>query len=708
MSGTKFTLPNLRTMLILLVAVSVIAVMPLAAQDESRILVAGTTLSGSLSPDTTAASYVFDAGANSTAQVTLDNVSGGALALHLSDINGKTIAAAVDSGVGSVSLSDVALSSGGRYFVFVYFAPGSGAQDTAYDLSFDLAVGDSAVEAEAVAEEVPDLILLGAGVDVRLTWSGAADLNLEVRGPTGQSLHWNSRTTDDGGVFGFDANGLCQVISPSPVETATWQPGFLPTGSYEIIIYYKEACDTVTGSVPFTVEVSVNGIASGTIGNVLSPGAVGQENVFVARFVVGGDGTAIVSAGGFNPSSSLTLVPNSYDSNTDTPTPIARDVPVVGVISNAQPFVTYSFAGAADELISLDMQATGQNLDTMLQILDPSGKVVHVNDDVSASLTDSVVANARLLSSGAYTIIATRYAKDFGGTEGGYQLTLSGSSSDVATQISSLNLPQGDIEVSLFWSTGADLQLLVRDPIGESVFDDNPFATSGGILQIAGNVNCIPAASGAPASYIYWPQGRMRPGTYEVEVWYQNPCSELPPAVDFTLLVEVGGVLVANARQFPQQGQRFVTNFTIQPSGVTVAGDGGFIDAGSSSLAYQQEALDAPAIESGRPVTGTISAVNTFDVYSFNGAAGQTVTISMAAVSQTLDTNLYLISPGGREIAANDDGDPVQLGTSGRTTDSLISGYVLTENGPFTIVATRYANQYGGTIGVYQLTLDQN
>ena len=52
------------------------------------------------------------------------------------------------------------------------------------------------------------------------------------------------------------------------------------------------------------------------------------------------------------------------------------------------------------------MQATGQNLDTMLQILDPSGKVVHVNDDVSASLTDSVVANVRLLSSGTYTIIA--------------------------------------------------------------------------------------------------------------------------------------------------------------------------------------------------------------------------------------------------------------------------------------------------------------
>ena len=206
MSGTKFTLPNLRTMLILLVAVSVIAVMPLAAQDQSRNLVAGTTLSGSLSPDTTAASYVFDAGANSTAQVTLDNVSGGALALHLSDINGKTIAAAVDSGVGSVSLSDIALSSGGRYFVFVYFAPGSGAQDATYDLSFDLTAGDSAVEAEAVAEEVPDLILLGAGVDVTL--------DLEWRGRFESGSAWSDRTNRCIGIRVRPMTAVSSALTP--------------------------------------------------------------------------------------------------------------------------------------------------------------------------------------------------------------------------------------------------------------------------------------------------------------------------------------------------------------------------------------------------------------------------------------------------------------------------------------------------------------
>ena len=560
---------------------------------------------------------------------------------------------------------------------------------------------------EASAAE-PQLILLGAGIDVRLNWNGAADLNLEVRDPTGQALHWNSRATTNGGVFGFDANGLCQVISGAPEESAIWQPGFLSTGSYEVIVYYEQACDTLTGTVPFQLEVMVDGASAGQVETLLSPSGAAGKNVYVTRFEIAADGSADLSIGGAYPDANLTLLPAGFDIASVVATPIVRDVPVRGEISNEQPFLTYSFVGAADELISVDMQAIGPNLDTLLQILDPAGKVVNVNDDAFGGTTDSSIANARLLSAGAYTIIASRYAKDIGGTEGAFQITLSGPTSDVAGQLTSLNLPQGDIEVSLFWSTNADLQLLVRDPAGESVFDDNPLVVSGGILQEAGNVNCVPAATGSPVSYIYWPPGTIRPGTYEVEVWYQNACSELPPAVDFTLLIEVNGQVVADAREFPQAGQRYVTNFTVTPAGAAFAGDAGFIDAGSRTLAYQDEAFDAPLIESGQNLTGVISAENPFDVYRFNGVAGESVTISMLAATQTLDTNLYLISPGDRQIAANDDADPVLLGATGRKTDSLISGFVLTENGPYTIIATRYANQYGGTLGVYSLTLRVN
>jgi hypothetical protein len=52
----------------------------------------------------------------------------------------------------------------------------------------------------------------------------------------------------------------------------------------------------------------------------------------------------------------------------------------------------------------------------------------------------------------------------------------------------------------------------------------------------------------------------------------------------------------------------------------------------------------------------------------------------------------------GIEIAANDDANE-------GTTDSLISNILLTEDGTYTVIATRYGTVYGGTAGPYTLTL---
>ncbi|MCY4017811.1 MAG: hypothetical protein OXG39_00235 [Chloroflexi bacterium] len=698
--------------IIALVAVLVLVLAPASGQDVARILAPGSTLSDNLGPSATATSYVFDAALGAVATIRVDSANGQALGLLLSDANGNVIARALDeAGSGSAAIEGAVLATGGRYFVVVYLAPGSAATDSNFDIALDIGAPEDAEAPEAQSDDpaatTPSQVLIAAGIEVRLTWSGAVDMNLQVRDPSGETLYWDSRVTNNGGVFGFDANGLCQVLSPSPEETATWQPGFLPTGSYEVLIFYREACDSSAGSIPFAVDVTVDNALAGTISGVLSPPLQGQDSVYVARFEVDSEGGATVSAGDVYPDSSLTRLPTGFDIATNIPVAIGRDSPVTGALSNEAPFQTYSFTGAAGEVISVSMQAVGPNLDTLLQIVDENGSVVGVNDD-AAGTTDSLISNARLLRSGSFTIIATRYGKELGGTEGQFQLTLGGPASDAPAELTTLELPMGDIEVTLVWGTNADLQLLVRDPIGGSVFDDIPFGSSGGILQEVGNVNCIPAASGAPVSYIYWPPGRMRPGTYEVEVWYQNACSELPPPVDFTLAIAVGGETIALERQFPLVNQRFVTNFTVLPDGRASAGDGGFIDGGSALIPYQSEAFDAPVIAAGETVSGTISPSNTFDVFNFQGAAGETVTIRMSAAAQVLDTSVFLISPSGVEIAANDDGDPTLLGTSGFATDSIISGLALTENGPYTIVATRYAAQFGGTIGNYSLTLEKN
>ncbi len=676
--------------------------LPVTAQDGGNVLGPDVAAAGGLTAEVSAIAYVFDAAPGAVATLSLSG-QGSPLALLLSDSVGNTVAQAAGTvAAGALDLADVSLSAGGTYHAFVYFAPGSVLTDTNYELTLAITAG-AAEPADAGATTVQDsLVLLSAGIEVRLSWSGAADLNLEVRDPTGESLHWDSRTTSNGGIFGFDANGLCQVVSDNSVETATWQPGFLPAGSYEIIVYYESACNDQAGSIPFFADVQVDGALSGQVSGTLLPPAAGQSSVYVARFEIAADGSAAVSPGGAYPSTSLNILPSGYAAAASIAQPLTRGTAVSGFITNAQSLVAYRFTGAAGEIVSIDMRALGPNLDTLLQLVDPAGVVVDINDDAGGT-TNSSIVNARLLSSGSYTIVATRYGKELGGTVGQFELTLTGATADVSVQTSALSLPQGDIEVSLYWSTGADLQLLVRDPVGESVYDDNPSVASGGILAEDGNVNCVPAESGTPVSHIYWPPGRMRPGTYEVEVWYQNTCSDQPPPVDFALVIEVNGIPLVNQIQFPLPGQRYLTNFSIDPLGAASAGEAGFIDAGSRTLAYQSEAFDPPPIAFGQPVTGVISGDNPFDVYGFNGVAGTTISISMA--SQTLDTNLYLISPGDRELAANDDADPNLLGATGRSTDSLISEFVLPDNGPYAIIATRYGNQYGGTIGAYTLTL---
>jgi len=713
--------------LFVLICTLLLSLPPVFSQDETRVLLPGITVDDSLSATATASSYVFDATAGTTATITVVSSGGQPFGLLLSGPTGNVVSQATDTdGIGAVQVENILLAENGRYFVAVYFAPG--AQDlTAGAYNITLAVNEIAEPVEAtpapttapevttevaqptdaaVVEDIPEQILLANGIEVTLDWTGNADMNLQVRDPSGETLFWDSRTTTNGGSFGFDANGLCEIIADTPTETATWQPGFLPTGSYEILVFYRQSCDATVGAVPFTISVSVDGVESGTAQGNLLPPIQGQDSVFLSRFEIGADGTATVGAGGVYPDSSLNLLPTAFDVATDGPTAIQIDTPIIGEITNANIYQTYSFTGTAGQIVSVDMQAQGPNLDTLVQVVDATGALVGVNDD-SNQTTNSFIANLRLLNDGVYTIVATRYGKELGGTEGQYQLILSGASSEIAPELTEFQLPQGDIEVTLLWNTAADLQLLVRDPVGEAVFDDVPFINSGGVLQENGNVGCTVADTAQPLSYVYWPAGRIRPGTYEVEVWYQNPCSDLPAPVEFVLVLEVAGETIAVKRRVPLVNQRYITNFTIDPSGTATAGEGGFL-GGSETLNYQPEIPSALTLVSAQPVTGVITPTNTFDVYTFDGVTGESVTVSMAASSQTLDTKLFLISPSGIEIAENDDGNPDLLGAVGRTTDSILNQIILPENGPYTVIATRFGTVYGGTIGGYTLTMRKN
>ena len=279
---------------------------------------------------------------------------------------------------------------------------------------------------------------------------------------------------------------------------------------------------------------------------------------------------------------------------------------------------------------------------------------------------------------------------------------ITGGIAQLPSEVLALNLAAGEIQVVLTWLTGADIQLLVRDPIGDSVFDDQPSVASGGTLALNGNVNCVRAA-GNPASYIVWPQGFLRPGNYEVDVWYQSNCGD-GTIVDATLSVIVRGQIVTVEQIRPSLDQHYVVAFTVNADGTASARLGGFATDEATTLQFQTET--PVAITPNVVVVGQISDVNVFDTYSFTGTAGQRVIISNTSTAPTLDTKLFLIGPNGLQVAENDDGGVE--GTTVRRSDAIIANFVLPETGSYTIVATRYATIDGGTTGGYNLTLTIN
>lgn len=701
-----------RIVRLLLIGIVLIISFISIAQEAPLVLTSDIPTSGTLDSDNVADVYSFDGDMNSVLSLSASS-SDIAFGVIISDTSGNVIAEENSDEDGEVLIENILLAQTGNYFVTVF---SSASEEGDYDIAISL-ISDEPIAVEPPEQTTPtgDFVtelapttdvLVNSGMEVRLQWSASVDLNLEVRDPNGNTLYFDSRTSPIGGSFGFDANGLCEVISDAPVETATWQPGFLPTGSYEILVFYRQNCEQSNLAVPFSLTVTFNGEVLPAVEGSIAPSTnPNSDSVYISNFIVQDESTAIVNQGGAYPDTAINNLPASAIELGGLAVPIPRDVPTTGAIFEEQDFVVYSFEAEASDIVTISLTATSRNLDTLLQLVDPNGTLLAVNDDVTGS-TNSTISNQLLAQAGTYLVVATRYGKEVGGTEGEYSLVITESTSALPDNVAGLVVPDGDIQVYLTWNNNADLQLLVRDPVGQSVYDDFPQVTSGGLLAENGNVGCT-VSEGAPLSYIYWPNGLLRPGTYEVDVWFENTCDDTS-IVDFTLTVVVAGQVVLVEQGNPAIGDHFVTNFTINSDGTAVAGPAGFSRNGITQADIEGETL--LPITPNVPVQGALTLDNALDVYTFDGTAGQIVTITMQrSPGSILDTNVFLLSEAGIQLANNDDAPAGSfVGATDRTTDSLISGFTLPADGEYTIVASRFGTFFGGTSGAYQLTLQFN
>lgn len=660
-----------------------------AQGNTGRAIMVGDVVTGSLSAEDFVQVYTLAATAGDT--ITIDvttEVAELAPVVVVTNEQGSVIAQDLDRATPTTAnIADIEVPDSGTYYIWVM--RGSGAEgETSGDFTLQLS-GIQQVGGQTVT-------LDNGGIVVELGWEAAVDLNLEVRDPVGGTAHRFNPGMPSGGVLDADINANCDAATAaSPTETIAWPAGPVPAGSYEIIVYYSNVCST-GGPQLFTLSTTVNGETAQSLTGTLNPG---QE--YLARMELDANGEWALINGGVNAGLDLSV----YAGEIGTADPIAVGSTVSGMITNRAPVQAYSFKGSAGAAVTIDMRAQSGSLDPFLVLLGPDSTPLDSNDDIPDS-ADARISRT-LPVEGTYTVLAARYGLGIGGTEGEFTLTLTAAEvgteavTPQATTTVEGGLSTGAIEVKLEWATNADVQLLVRDPNGDSVYDDIPVVESGGVLELYGNRNCVDTTT-SPVSYIYWPPNRLLPGVYEIEVWYQNTCDDTTP-VNFGLTVNVQGQSVINTSQPASPDSRYVITFTVASDGTAVAGPGGFFSmANANSLNYQTALASATPTAYGQTVSGSITDQRRFVIYSFEGQQGDIVTIGMNATGGTLDPALYLISPEGIQVAYNDDATP------GENRNSVISEATLASSGTYYIIATHFALNYGGTQGTYTLTLVQD
>lgn len=698
-----------------------LAPLGLAAQQDTAApeLAIGIPATGTLDAETLAENYIFRGSEGDTITITATTTSEElSLILFIAAPGGAIVAQDADlSTPAEAFITSFDLPENGTYLVTVMRGNGA-AGEASGDYTLVLSGTLTPPPPEETTQLPPaagitaqNVTLTEGGIEISLAWSAAVNMDIEVRDPVGGSVFSGNSPSPSGGSLAADVNQVCdEATSDTPTETISWPVGSVPAGSYEIIIYYTDVCQ-LGGPQQFSLTASVNGDDAQVIGGTLNPGQQYLANVTMES----GSQWALNNGGvnaGLDIGQLLQLIGEAEPLEGNTAS---------GTINRNRPGYDYTFEGTAGSAITLTMDATSGSLDTYLILLGPNGNEIARNDDRDDVTTNSTITT-QLGQDGTYTIVATRFGQAIGGTEGDFTLTFeqgeattaqvtpaptaAGTPENIVTSVitptaSADGLPAGSIEVQLTWNTAADLQLLVRDPSGEAIYDDNLTSVSGGFLSEDGNARCEGESN--PLSYIYWPAPLLPRNTFEVEVWYQNDCDDITP-VTFTLTINVQGEEIFNQTQAIILNARYMTTFTIDNAGEATVGETGFFDmTDANSINFFPLLAEAEPMEYEDVISDQITLTEKVKVYSFEGISGDRIRISMVRTGGTLDTAVYLISPDNIPVAFND--DIVNANTGERDTNSLIAEYTLEQSGTFYILATHYGLQYGGTTGTFNLSL---
>ena len=341
---------------------------------------------------------------------------------------------------------------------------------------------------------------------------------------------------------------------------------------------------------------------------------------------------------------------------------------VEGVITNQEFEQRFEFVGGAGDVVNVTAIANPDegNLDTTLTLLAPDGELLAENDDVEVATTDSALTDVTLPAEGTYTIVVSRFLGEVGFTSGPYTLTLDGTPA-----------PETDAPDDTDTTTDVATELSYGDTITGEITNEN-FAQTFTFEAQAGDIVTIEAARADDNS------------TLDTLLILNDPDGEqvarnddfggtLNSTIETVTLQQTGTYTIVMTRFLEAEGIS-TGEFTLT---LTLAEFDGSVPDDTDT-----PTTDATPLAIGDFVTGTIDAQTTEQRYTFEGTAGEVITLRTSATSGNLDTTLTLLGPDGEEIASNDD-------ASFTTRDSLLDRIELTADGEYTVIVGRFGDSTG-------------
>lgn len=336
---------------------------------------------------------------------------------------------------------------------------------------------------------------------------------------------------------------------------------------------------------------------------------------------------------------------------------------VGGTITDEEYYRAFVFQARAGDEIVATMERTNGDLDPLVMLMDADLETIAQHDDISVENR-----NARLEftipEDGFYALLATRYEGETGATSGDFVLTL-----DAA------NVPLRSQAATLLPATLMTSGETASGQIGEAIASPFAFyATAGDVVELT------LTATGplAQESILVLADADLN----EIAVSFDGALryAALETGLHVVLVSRQGGPL-GDARGF----------FELSLSGATATAVESAVEAGTAGDTGDH------VLSYGAVVTGEITDAQPEVVYTFAGRTGDRVTVRMEALDATLDPLLILADAEGNLILRDDD--------SAGNLNALIDSHLLTQEGEYTIIATRFGGENGSSRGRFELIL---